>query len=104
MADVTAQARIAAPAGKVWEQLTDFGAYGQWNATHTDFPQGGPSPLTAEAVYFRALPTRLSTTRSMRTGSARTKAGAAGAMRSSRSVLALRKSTRAATSAARSTA
>lgn len=51
MADVTAQARIAAPADKIWSRLTDFGSYGQWNATHTSFPAGGPSPLTAEAVF-----------------------------------------------------
>lgn len=40
MAEVSAQARIAAPAEKVWRQLTDFASYGQWSATHTSFPKG----------------------------------------------------------------
>lgn len=39
MAEVSAEARIEAPAEKVWAQLTDFTAYGQWNATHTSFPK-----------------------------------------------------------------
>jgi uncharacterized protein YndB with AHSA1/START domain len=51
MAEVTAQARIAAPAGKVWDLLTDFSSYGEWNATHTGFPEGGPEPLAAGASY-----------------------------------------------------
>ncbi|MCK7628164.1 SRPBCC family protein [Streptomyces sp. RS10V-4] len=51
MADVTAQARIEAPAEKVWDRLTDFNSYGQWNATHTDFPHGGPQPLQVGATY-----------------------------------------------------
>ncbi|ANZ20122.1 SRPBCC family protein [Streptomyces noursei] len=51
MADVTAQARIEAPAEKVWDRLTDFDSYGQWNATHTNFPHGGPQPLHAGATY-----------------------------------------------------
>src|SRR5689334_12344635 len=42
MAEVTAESRIEAPAAKLWAQLTDWGAYGQWSMTHTDFPKGGP--------------------------------------------------------------
>ncbi|ELS51701.1 type II toxin-antitoxin system Rv0910 family toxin [Streptomyces viridochromogenes] len=45
MAEVSAEARIEAPAEKVWAQLTDWSAYGQWNATHTSFPNGGPAAL-----------------------------------------------------------
>ncbi|QNS07463.1 type II toxin-antitoxin system Rv0910 family toxin [Streptomyces xanthii] len=45
MAEVSAEARIEAPAEKVWAQLTDFSAYGEWNATHTSFPKGGPASL-----------------------------------------------------------
>lgn len=51
MAEVSAQARIAAPAEKVWRQLTDFASYDRWSATHTSFPKGGPSPLAAGATY-----------------------------------------------------
>ena len=51
MAEVTAQARMEAPAEKVWERLTDFDAYGQWNATHTAFPKGGPEVLEVGAAY-----------------------------------------------------
>ncbi|MFE1176164.1 SRPBCC family protein [Streptomyces sp. NPDC058773] len=51
MADVTAQARIEAPAAKIWERLTDFDSYGQWNATHTAFPKGGPESLEVGAGY-----------------------------------------------------
>ncbi|MFF9482899.1 SRPBCC family protein [Streptomyces sp. NPDC014733] len=51
MAAVTAQSRIEAPAAPIWEQLTDFDNYGRWNATHTDFPQGGPDPLRKGAEY-----------------------------------------------------
>ncbi|MEV0600634.1 SRPBCC family protein [Streptomyces sp. NPDC050315] len=51
MADVTAQARIEAPAEKIWGRLTDFDGYGQWNATHTSFPAGGPTTLEPGATY-----------------------------------------------------
>ncbi|WP_406292313.1 SRPBCC family protein [Streptomyces sp. NBC_00624] len=51
MAEVSAEARIEAPAEKVWAQLTDFTAYAQWNATHTSFPKGGPATLELAATY-----------------------------------------------------
>ncbi|NUL06284.1 SRPBCC family protein [Streptomyces lunaelactis] len=51
MAEVSAEARIEAPAEKVWAQLTDFTAYDQWNATHTSFPKGGPATLELGATY-----------------------------------------------------
>ncbi|MEU5613929.1 SRPBCC family protein [Streptomyces sparsogenes] len=51
MAEVSAQARIEAPPEKVWARLTDFSSYGQWNATHTGFPQGGPASLEVGTVY-----------------------------------------------------
>lgn len=51
MAEVSAEARIEAPAERVWEQLTDFGSYGAWNATHTGFPHGGPARLEVGATY-----------------------------------------------------
>ncbi|WP_432034241.1 type II toxin-antitoxin system Rv0910 family toxin [Streptomyces antibioticus] len=51
MAEINAEARIEAPAEKVWAQLTDWPAYGEWNATHTDFPQGGPDSLEVGATF-----------------------------------------------------
>ncbi|MFE7547594.1 type II toxin-antitoxin system Rv0910 family toxin [Streptomyces gardneri] len=51
MAEVSAEARIEAPAGKVWARLTDFPSYGEWNATHTSFPGGGPETLEAGATF-----------------------------------------------------
>ncbi|MGI5467271.1 type II toxin-antitoxin system Rv0910 family toxin [Streptomyces sp. CA-132043] len=51
MADVTAQARIAAPAEEIWRHVIDFDAYGRWNATHTGFPEGGPATLEPGATY-----------------------------------------------------
>ncbi|MFB7517333.1 SRPBCC family protein [Streptomyces sp. NPDC056144] len=51
MAEVSAEARIEAPAGKVWERLTDFSSYGEWSATHTSFPNGGPETLEAGATF-----------------------------------------------------
>ncbi|MET9953746.1 SRPBCC family protein [Streptomyces sp. NPDC006339] len=51
MAEVSAEARIEAPAEKVWARLTDFGSYGEWNATHTNFPDGGPAVLETGATF-----------------------------------------------------
>ncbi|MCW7947099.1 polyketide cyclase [Streptomyces hygroscopicus] len=51
MAEVSAEARIEAPAEKVWARLTDWSAYGEWNATHTGFPKGGPETLEAGGTF-----------------------------------------------------
>ncbi|SMF48980.1 SRPBCC family protein [Streptomyces sp. Amel2xC10] len=51
MAEINAEARIEAPAEKVWAQLTDWPAYGEWNATHTNFPRGGPDSLEVGATF-----------------------------------------------------
>ena len=51
MAEISAEARIEAPAEKVWAQLTDWSAYGEWNTTHTNFPKGGPETLEAGATF-----------------------------------------------------
>ncbi|MFD9395310.1 SRPBCC family protein [Streptomyces sp. NPDC060000] len=51
MAEVSAEARIQAPAEKVWAQLTDWPTYGEWNATHTNFPKGGPATLEVGATF-----------------------------------------------------
>ncbi|MEU6225115.1 SRPBCC family protein [Streptomyces sp. NPDC047042] len=51
MAEISAEARIQAPAEKIWTQLTDWTAYGAWNATHTSFPKGGPSALEVGGTF-----------------------------------------------------
>ncbi|MGI5141528.1 MULTISPECIES: type II toxin-antitoxin system Rv0910 family toxin [unclassified Streptomyces] len=51
MAEVSAEARIEAPTEKVWAQLTDWPAYGEWNATHTSFPKGGPEKLEVGGTF-----------------------------------------------------
>ncbi|MER6675381.1 type II toxin-antitoxin system Rv0910 family toxin [Streptomyces sp. NPDC000983] len=51
MAEVNAEARIGAPADKVWDRLTDWPAYGEWNATHTSFPRGGPAVLEVGGTF-----------------------------------------------------
>ncbi|MFF4350047.1 SRPBCC family protein [Streptomyces sp. NPDC001530] len=51
MAEVSAEARIEAPAEKIWAQLTDWSAYGEWNATHTSFPKGGPETLEVGGTF-----------------------------------------------------
>jgi len=51
MAEVSAEARIPAPAEKVWAQLKDWSAYGERNATHTSFPKGGPESLEVGATF-----------------------------------------------------
>ncbi|MGW1916610.1 type II toxin-antitoxin system Rv0910 family toxin [Streptomyces sp. NPDC002076] len=51
MAEVSAEARIQAPAEEVWAQLTDWSSYGEWNATHTSFPDGGPQSLAVGGTF-----------------------------------------------------
>ncbi|MFE9630762.1 SRPBCC family protein [Streptomyces sp. NPDC006463] len=51
MAEVTAESRIEASAAKLWSQLTDWDAYGQWSMTHTNFPKGGPQALTVGSTF-----------------------------------------------------
>jgi len=55
MAEVSAEARIDAPADKVWARLTDWPAYGEWNATHTSFPKGGPEVLEVGGTFEERL-------------------------------------------------
>ncbi|MFF7277473.1 SRPBCC family protein [Streptomyces griseorubiginosus] len=51
MAEISAEARVQAPAERVWAQLTDWSSYGEWNATHTSFPKGGPAALEVGATF-----------------------------------------------------
>ncbi|MFG3662158.1 SRPBCC family protein [Streptomyces sp. NPDC047706] len=55
MAEVSTEARIEAPAEKVWARLTDWSAYGDWNATHTSFPKGGPTALETGATFLESM-------------------------------------------------
>ncbi|MEV7195984.1 SRPBCC family protein [Streptomyces sp. NPDC093510] len=55
MAEVSAEARMEAPAEKVWAQLTDFSSYGEWNSTHTSFPQGGPTALEVGGTFVENM-------------------------------------------------
>ncbi|WP_030682768.1 type II toxin-antitoxin system Rv0910 family toxin [Streptomyces cellulosae] len=51
MAEVSAEASLPAPAEKVWDRLTDWPRYGEWNATHTSFPKGGPETLAVGGTF-----------------------------------------------------
>jgi carbon monoxide dehydrogenase subunit G len=51
MPEVTQSLEIAAPADKVWEVATDLSRYGEWNISHTGFPDG--TPTTEEGAKFR---------------------------------------------------
>lgn len=51
MAEVSAEARIEAPAEKIWDRLTDWSGYGEWNATHTNFPNGGPEKFQVGGTF-----------------------------------------------------
>ncbi len=42
MATVTQSLEIPAAPEKVWEVATDLSRYGEWNITHTSFPDGPP--------------------------------------------------------------
>ncbi|WP_037616268.1 type II toxin-antitoxin system Rv0910 family toxin [Streptomyces aureus] len=55
MAEVSAEARIDAPAEKIWGRLTDWSAYGEWNATHTSFPKGGPDKLEVGGTFAESM-------------------------------------------------
>jgi carbon monoxide dehydrogenase subunit G len=43
MPTVTQSLEIPAPPDKVWEVATDWTRYGEWNVTHTGFPEGAPA-------------------------------------------------------------
>ncbi len=43
MPTVSQSLDIPAPAEKVWAVATDFSRYGEWNVTHTGFPDGPPT-------------------------------------------------------------
>lgn len=43
MPTVSKSLEIAAPPNKVWNVATDWNRYGEWNVSHTGFPEGPPS-------------------------------------------------------------
>jgi carbon monoxide dehydrogenase subunit G len=51
MPEVTQSVEIAAPAEKVWEVATDLSRYGEWNTSHTGFPDG--TPTTEAGATFK---------------------------------------------------
>jgi len=51
MPEVTQSVDIDAPAEKVWEVATDLSRYGEWNTSHTGFPDG--TPATEAGATFR---------------------------------------------------
>ncbi|MFJ7903820.1 SRPBCC family protein [Streptomyces sp. NPDC096198] len=51
MAAVSVEGYVGAPTGKVWARLVDWPAYGEWNTTHTGFPNGGPSALEVGGTF-----------------------------------------------------
>ncbi|MEU6804407.1 type II toxin-antitoxin system Rv0910 family toxin [Streptomyces neyagawaensis] len=55
MADVSAEARIGAPAEQVWARLVDWPSHGEWNTTHTGFPKGGPQSLAVGGTFQENL-------------------------------------------------
>ncbi|NGN63639.1 SRPBCC family protein [Streptomyces sp. A7024] len=55
MAEVSAEARIEAPAEKVWSTITDFSVYADWSVTHTGFPKGVPADLAEGDTYAESM-------------------------------------------------
>lgn len=51
MPEVTQSVDIPASAEKVWEVATDLSRYGEWNTSHTGFPDG--TPTTEAGSTFR---------------------------------------------------
>ncbi len=51
MPEVTQSVEIPASADKVWEVATDLSRYGEWNTSHTGFPDG--TPTTEAGSTFR---------------------------------------------------
>jgi carbon monoxide dehydrogenase subunit G len=60
MPTVSQSLEIPAPQQAVWEVVTDFSRYGEWNVTHTGFPDGPPAPETGhkfrEQITIMGMP------------------------------------------------
>ena len=52
MPEVSNSIDMPAPREKVWSVVTDLSRYGEWNTTHTEFPDGTPEDLS-EGTTFR---------------------------------------------------
>ena len=51
MPEVSNSIEMPAPREKVWGVVTDLSRYGEWNTTHTDFPDGTPESLEPGATF-----------------------------------------------------
>jgi Polyketide cyclase / dehydrase and lipid transport len=51
MPTVSQSLQIAAGPERVWEVATDLSRYGEWNVTHTGFPDG--TPQTEQGAQFK---------------------------------------------------
>ena len=51
MPEVTTSVDIDAPAQAVWDVATDLSRYGEWNSSHSAFPDG--TPTTEQGTTFR---------------------------------------------------
>ena len=66
MPEISTSIYMTAPAGRVWEVLTDPDRYGDWNAMHTGFPNVVPALAAGakfrEAVSLMGYPSQLAWT------------------------------------------
>jgi carbon monoxide dehydrogenase subunit G len=60
MPEVTQSVEIPASPEKVWEVATDLSRYGEWNTSHTGFPEGTPTTETGatftEKITIMGMP------------------------------------------------
>jgi carbon monoxide dehydrogenase subunit G len=60
MPEVTQSVEIPASPEKVWEVATDLSRYGEWNTSHTGFPDGTPTTETGatfkEKITIMGMP------------------------------------------------
>lgn len=51
MPEVSNSIEMPAPPERVWSVVTDLSRYGEWNTTHTDFPDGTPETLEPGTTF-----------------------------------------------------
>ncbi len=76
MPTVSKSLDIPAPADKVWEVATDLSRYGEWNDTHSGFPEGTPTgeqgSTFKENITVMGMPGQATWTVTERTDGSRT--------------------------------